>query len=349
MRRARCPVGRPSRLHQLRCGLFRRRQSGDRAVVPAAVEPARRDASRARDHAAHGAQAAARDPAADLDLRCEDPHNGYGPNRFRRLAAKGEAITLFGEGEEKRDHVHIDDVAALVSATLHQRSTGTLNIATGKSTSFREVAEMVVAHFGRLGRDSRNAAAKSDHAPPFRHRRLSQGVSRLPLYFAAGRARPQCRERCVSDAAGNQSALEAAARQAQRQRARRGQDRRDRRDLPRIRRALFRRAARVRLWRLPLRRPLGSGRRGHGQALRPQAGRPRARCRLRQGISRQGFAEGVPGPRSVRPRHLRIRADALRAGGHWTAASRQRDRAAVSRQQLQGGDLAQHDPQSRAR
>jgi UDP-glucose 4-epimerase len=78
----------------------------------------------------------------------KDPHNGYGPNRFRRLAAKGEAITLFGEGEEKRDHVHIADVAALVSATLHQRSTGTLNVATGKSTSFREVAEMVAAHSG---------------------------------------------------------------------------------------------------------------------------------------------------------------------------------------------------------
>ena len=74
----------------------------------------------------------------------KDPHNGYGPNRFRRLAAKGEAITLFGEGEEKRDHVHVDDVAALASAVLQHRSTGTLNIATGRSASFREVAEMVV-------------------------------------------------------------------------------------------------------------------------------------------------------------------------------------------------------------
>jgi UDP-glucose 4-epimerase len=73
----------------------------------------------------------------------KDPHNGYGPNRFRRLAAKGEAITLFGNGEEKRDHVHIADVAALVGAVLHHRSTGTLNIATGKSTSFREVAEII--------------------------------------------------------------------------------------------------------------------------------------------------------------------------------------------------------------
>jgi nucleoside-diphosphate-sugar epimerase len=74
-----------------------------------------------------------------------DPHNGYGPNRFRRLAAKGEPITLFGEGEEKRDHVLIDDVAALVSAALQHRSTGTLNIATGRSVSFREIAEMIAA------------------------------------------------------------------------------------------------------------------------------------------------------------------------------------------------------------
>jgi nucleoside-diphosphate-sugar epimerase len=75
----------------------------------------------------------------------KDPHNGYGPNRFGRLAAKGEAITLFGEGEEKRDHVHVDDMAALASAVLHHRSKGVLNIATGRSASFREVAEMVVA------------------------------------------------------------------------------------------------------------------------------------------------------------------------------------------------------------
>jgi UDP-glucose 4-epimerase len=75
----------------------------------------------------------------------KDPHNGYGPNRFRRLAAKGEAIALFGDGEEKRDHVHIDDVAALVSAVLQHRSTGTLNIATGRSASFREIAEMIAA------------------------------------------------------------------------------------------------------------------------------------------------------------------------------------------------------------
>lgn len=74
-----------------------------------------------------------------------DPHNGYGPNRFRRQAARGEEILLFGEGEERRDHVLVDDVAALILRIALRRSTGTLNIATGETYSFRAIAEMVVA------------------------------------------------------------------------------------------------------------------------------------------------------------------------------------------------------------
>lgn len=86
---------------------------------------------------------------ASLLYGARDPHNGYGPNRFRRLAENGEAITLFGEGEEQRDHVFIDDVARLTSLVLSHRSKGILNIATGVSTSFREIAEQVVARVGK--------------------------------------------------------------------------------------------------------------------------------------------------------------------------------------------------------
>jgi UDP-glucose 4-epimerase len=75
----------------------------------------------------------------------DDPHNGYGPNRFRRLAAKGEEIVLFGDGEERRDHVLIDDVAELIYRTLAHRSAGTLNIATGEVHSFRAIAERIAA------------------------------------------------------------------------------------------------------------------------------------------------------------------------------------------------------------
>jgi len=78
-----------------------------------------------------------------------DPHNGYGPNRFRRLAAEGKEITLFGGGEEQRDHVFIDDVSAVVGLCLMHRSQGVLNIATGRSVAFRHIADMVAGKFAQ--------------------------------------------------------------------------------------------------------------------------------------------------------------------------------------------------------
>ena len=73
-----------------------------------------------------------------------DPHNSYGPNRFLRQIEKGEDINLFGEGEEKRDHVYIEDVAKVVSLVVRNQSTGVLNIATGHSHSFKEIAETII-------------------------------------------------------------------------------------------------------------------------------------------------------------------------------------------------------------
>jgi nucleoside-diphosphate-sugar epimerase len=76
-----------------------------------------------------------------------DPHSGYGPNRFRRQAAKGEPITIFGEGEEKRDHVAVEDVARLAVRILLHRSTGALNAVTGVATSFNDIAHIVARQF----------------------------------------------------------------------------------------------------------------------------------------------------------------------------------------------------------
>jgi len=74
-----------------------------------------------------------------------DPHNGYGPNRFRRLANRGERIVLFGAGEERRDHVLVDDIAEIALRVLQHRSAGVLNIATGTVASFRALAEQVIS------------------------------------------------------------------------------------------------------------------------------------------------------------------------------------------------------------
>jgi nucleoside-diphosphate-sugar epimerase len=95
----------------------------------------------------------------------DDTHNSYGPNRFRRAAQKDGKITLFGGGEETRDHLHVDDLAALTVRCLLHRSTGTLNAATGTSHSFYEVAEVVAMQF-------KNAVeiVKTPRANPVTHR-----------------------------------------------------------------------------------------------------------------------------------------------------------------------------------
>jgi UDP-glucose 4-epimerase len=76
-----------------------------------------------------------------------DPHDGYGPNRFRRLITAGEKIVLFGEGEEQRDHILVDDVAELIRLIALHKSEGILNAATGNVTSFRKVAELASTLF----------------------------------------------------------------------------------------------------------------------------------------------------------------------------------------------------------
>lgn len=76
-----------------------------------------------------------------------DPHNGYGPNRFRRLASEVREIVLFGEGEELRDHVLVDDVAELARLVVLHRSTGIANAVTGEVVSFRQLAEFITAQF----------------------------------------------------------------------------------------------------------------------------------------------------------------------------------------------------------
>jgi UDP-glucose 4-epimerase len=93
-----------------------------------------------------------------------DTHNGYGPNRFARTAVADGRIALFGEGEEQRDHVYIDDVARVVAGVLERGSTGTLNVATGKAASFREAAETVAALAGDV------VVEGSPRANPITHR-----------------------------------------------------------------------------------------------------------------------------------------------------------------------------------
>jgi UDP-glucose 4-epimerase len=105
-----------------------------------------------------------------------DTHNGYGPNRFARTAREDGTIALFGEGEEQRDHVFIDDVARIIAAVLERGSTGVLNVATGTATSFREAAEAVA---GLLGEHVEIRG--SERQNPITHRHFDTAVARAAL------------------------------------------------------------------------------------------------------------------------------------------------------------------------
>ena len=123
-----------------------------------------------------------------------DPHNGYGPNRFRRLAAAGQEIMLFGEGEERRDHVAVEDVAEIVAARAQAPQPGALNIATGEVHSFRDVADMAVALAGSqvaIKASPRNGPMPHNGYRPF-DVAATKALSGLPLY-AAARGPAPCR------------------------------------------------------------------------------------------------------------------------------------------------------------
>ncbi len=73
----------------------------------------------------------------------KDPHNGYGPNSFIRLAKNNKDINLFGNGEEKRDHIWVEDVSKIIYLIILYKSIGKINIASGKINSFYDIARTV--------------------------------------------------------------------------------------------------------------------------------------------------------------------------------------------------------------
>ena len=71
-----------------------------------------------------------------------DPHNGYGPNQFSRLVKSSQDVELFGEGEELRDHVFIEDVAEISVKMIEKNIRGRINVASGEVNSFKSIATM---------------------------------------------------------------------------------------------------------------------------------------------------------------------------------------------------------------
>jgi UDP-glucose 4-epimerase len=60
---------------------------------------------------------------------------------------QGDAPVIFGDGEQRRDFVHVDDITAGVLASLG-RAQGTFNLGTGRGTSLNELAGILARQVG---------------------------------------------------------------------------------------------------------------------------------------------------------------------------------------------------------
>lgn len=74
----------------------------------------------------------------------KDPHNGYGPNSFIRLAKKNLNIKLFGKGEERRDHININNVVSIIFDLIKKNKSGIFNLCTGNVISFDNLAKKII-------------------------------------------------------------------------------------------------------------------------------------------------------------------------------------------------------------
>jgi nucleoside-diphosphate-sugar epimerase len=85
------------------------------------------------------------------------PFSGYGEDQsadfpfgaFRdRALAREDPFTVWGDGEQVRDFVHVDDVVGATLAAVEQGIDGPVNICSGRPTSFNDLAAMFAAEAG---------------------------------------------------------------------------------------------------------------------------------------------------------------------------------------------------------
>lgn len=83
-------------------------------------------------------------------------HSHVVPGLIRRFVEARNAGTLevaiWGDGEAKRDFLHIDDCIDAMMLLLQTRFSGPVNVATGQLTSIRELAETIAEVCGYEGR-----------------------------------------------------------------------------------------------------------------------------------------------------------------------------------------------------
>jgi len=123
--------------------------------------------------------------------------NTYGPGQtytpyvgvltiFITRLLRGESITIFGDGEQQRDFIHVKDIVAGTMATPG-REPGRYNLGTGNGTTLNQLAAMVLAKLAP-GQKAKHADAP---AGELRFSVADIGAARRALGFSPTRSLQQ--------------------------------------------------------------------------------------------------------------------------------------------------------------
>ena len=128
----------------------------------------------------------------------QDPKSAYAAAvpLFMQMAFAGQPLTIFGDGEQTRDFVHVKDIAAaLAHVALTPELHGTFNVGYGLSMTVNELASRIIrmadssspiVHLADRPGDVKHSSASIDKllATGFRHvSSLDQGILETLAFF----------------------------------------------------------------------------------------------------------------------------------------------------------------------
>lgn len=92
------------------------------------------------------------------------PFSGYGPDQdltypfpsfMQRARQRDDPFTLWGDGRQTRDFIHVDDVIGACEALIEAGATTPVNLGTGRAVSFNNLAELTTRTAGYTPRIER--------------------------------------------------------------------------------------------------------------------------------------------------------------------------------------------------
>ncbi len=98
----------------------------------------------------------------NLDITIFRTSNVYGPhsnaffkgynvvNHFIDLANKNQVLTIFGDGEQERDYLYIDDLIDAFLLAISPKATGQIyNLGFGNGIRFKEMVKLIIKMVGK--------------------------------------------------------------------------------------------------------------------------------------------------------------------------------------------------------